>query len=140
MSKTIIVKTPHQDCEILDFGAGRVLQRYGPMRVDRPSLDRSGERELDERAPDWKFTPVAATTEWRSVSEQSSQEWWQKFYSAELTLRLFDNGMLSLNPEHFACAQWVDERLRGCCHMKEIRVGYSYAFSVVASEKKRITP
>jgi len=122
MSKKIIVKTPYAGYELVDFGSGRVLERYGQVLVDRTSLDRGGDRVMSDWSSDWRYTTQAAMNTWRPANQQASPEWTLDYFSTQLPLRLLDNGRPSLIPEHFACVQWLDERLRGCYHLDEIRV------------------
>ncbi len=90
--------------------------------VDRPVLSSEGERNLDGWKPDWRFTPHAAISVWEKTSDRAKPEWTLDCLGSVFTLRLFERGFLSLRPEHFACAQWLSERLQGCYHLDNIRV------------------
>ncbi len=104
-----ILATPADDYELLDFGAGRLLERLGTRTVDRPHPAAAG--CAPARPPwraDWTFT---AGGEWRPRAD-AGREWGVRIAGRALRCTLGAAGDIGLRPDQAACWRWLEDRLR----------------------------
>ncbi len=101
--------------QLLDFGAGRKLERFGPYVFDRPS---PAAQEVPRRNPEaWRQVtarfdrlPEQAGT-W-SGSEPLPEPWSVVLGPLHLELKLTEFGQVGLFPEHASNWDWIAEQVR----------------------------
>lgn len=116
------VDSPSDDYALLDFGAGRKLERMGRWLLDRPAAQAA---ELSpaqaDWQPDWAYNgPRAAAGEWQPVSPLAIEhaaihpqlEWPLRVDGQTLHLRLAAGGQVGLYPEHIRCWRWLRATLQ----------------------------
>jgi len=104
--------TPDQ-YELLDFGAGRKLERFGPVVLDRPCPAAEG---WERAAPQvWSSANAQyerfedGRGEWRSPRAVST--WPLRHPPFQLELRLTEQGQVGVFPEQAANWDWLAQRL-----------------------------
>ena len=121
MIEEFILQTPCGDYELLDFGEGRILERYGDRVIDRPARLAKTPRSTSWDA-DWVYSTHAAVSSWHALRTSTEPEWQLEVEGQTLWVRLYDHGDLGLRPEYLACAQWIEKRLSGLYHLKDLNV------------------
>lgn len=106
--------------QLLDFGAGRKLERFGDVVVDRPAPQATAKPAM----ADWQADVVysgsrVADGEW---SAAQGQEWLANIDGQQMHCRLGKGGQVGVYPEHIACWRWLRERLEACSHIGDLRV------------------
>ncbi len=99
------------DYELLDFGEGARLERFGGLVTDRPAATAWGPRRTPAAwtAADLRFDRDAG---WSGPRGRSLPESWQvKIADLELEARLTEAGQLGLFPEHAAMVGWLEDRV-----------------------------
>lgn len=118
-------KTPHTDSgyELLDFGAGRKLERFGDIVVDRPAPQAQGKPRLESWPADWVYSGSrVGEGKWVATDTNPAGSWTAMIDNQLMHCRIGKGGQVGIYPEHAACWQWVRERLEGCYHIDELRV------------------
>jgi 23S rRNA (cytosine1962-C5)-methyltransferase len=102
------------DYELLDFGQGRKLERFGPIVLDRPSPSADqASRQLPER---WRqaaaqFQGAAGQAgDWR-INSPPSDDWRHVHGRFSLKLRLTEFGHVGLFPEQAENWDWIAGQL-----------------------------
>jgi 23S rRNA (cytosine1962-C5)-methyltransferase len=102
------------DYELLDFGGGRKLERFGPYRIDRPCPSAewlsSGSAALWRQATA-RYDRTAATSGIWTPPDALPTEWPIRLAGFEFLLRPNAFGHLGIFPEHWACWSWVEARV-----------------------------
>ncbi len=122
-TRDAFVATPLGDYELLDFGGGRKLERWGEYLVE--SLDRLaiGEPAGKQWAADWVYVPDPGVNgHWQPTRSGLVREWQVSLDGQSLVCRLDDHGRVGLRGRDIACANWVRQRLEGCYDLDDIRV------------------
>jgi len=109
--------TDWPDYELLDFGAGRKLERFGRMVVDRPCPAAVGLEQAKPQA--WRDAGSGACA-CIFAGERAGEGKWRNFFpelvisagAAKLELAPLPSGQVGLFPEQFANWQWISERCR----------------------------
>lgn len=122
MDSDHIIVTPVDDYELLDFGEGRKLERFGPYVLERPDLLATGARQRKAWEPDWVYRDAAVAGRWRATRPGLPREWAVRMDGVRQYVTLRDDGELGVYPEQLACWRWINERLSGCYHLNEINV------------------
>jgi len=118
-----VIRTPLDDYELIDFGDGRKLERFGPYLVDRPAPQATGPRVLADWRPEWLYTGGrTAAGSWRPRDQKLPDAWPITVDGFTVHLKLAGGGQVGLYPEHVACWRWIGERLHGCYHIENLRV------------------
>ncbi len=101
------------DYELLDFGAGRKLERFGPYILDRPS---PAAIEASPRSPrQWNAAigryerPVGQGGAWR-LRQTIDDRWFLNCSSFNLELKLTEAGHLGVFPEQADNWRWIAEQ------------------------------
>lgn len=114
------------DYELLDFGSGKKLERFGKVIIERPSPAADGRRASRERAEwndaHWKFVRDA-NKGWmqvsKDVSEKENQSEWiwkwkgkiKELSPFELLLKRSPFGHVGVFPEHARSWEWLQSLL-----------------------------
>ncbi len=123
--------------ELVDFGAGRKLERFGPYLIDRPSPAAEHARLRHPNA--WS----AASAQFERVSEEQGSwtclqpvetPWSVTLGRIALELKLTDFGHLGVFPEQAANWSWVDAQVRKAGRPKVLNLfAYTGASTLVAA-------
>jgi 23S rRNA (cytosine1962-C5)-methyltransferase len=102
------------DYQLVDFGGGRKLERFGAYLVDRPAPSAVGNSKL---GPDkWaqaaaSFDRVAGTERRWTIASQIPHDWTVRWRQLQLELKLTDFGHLGLFPEHAGSWAWLADQV-----------------------------
>ena len=97
--------------ELLDFGRGRKLERFGDVIVDRPSPSANG----SPAAPSiWRDAVYfdRETGKWSNTAGVLGHAWRIQFEALQFELLATDTGQVGIFPEQFANWQWLVKKLR----------------------------
>lgn len=118
-----VIPTTISDYELLDFGNGRKLERFGDVVVDRPAPQASGKPGLKVWQADWLYSgKQVGEGRWLAGESQRPDNWTADIDGQLMHCRLGKGGQVGVYPEHVTCWRWVRERLEGCYHIDELRV------------------
>lgn len=96
--------------ELLDFGLGRKLERFGSLILDRPCPAATAARMSDSSK--WSSANIqladnAAPTQWADRQRQLIDDWRASFGAVQFQLRITPFGHVGLFPEHAAQWKWL---------------------------------
>ena len=110
---------PWPDYELLDFGAGRKLERFGELVLDRPCP--AAAREIPHDAALWKTATgkfmgdrAAEGEWWPPLRKWTTKEWSIRApegMSFELSLAALPSGQVGVFPEQAASWQWIAQQV-----------------------------
>lgn len=126
------------DYQLLDFGQGRKLERWGAAVVDRPAPSAEGLPLSDPArwsAATHRFhRRTAQSGEW-SIATEGPELAPLAIASLRFELRLTDSGQLGLFPEQLATWNWLDKFLAAGARPAEVLNLFAYtgASSLVAA-------
>ena len=111
------------DYELIDFGRGRVLERWGDWLLERPDPGAAGEPALPEWEPDWIFVSgIGEPGRWQACGPGQPDCWPVRLPGFEAECCLGPGGRAGPRPREFLAARWVAERLEGCYHIDDLHV------------------
>jgi len=93
--------------ELLDFGAGRKLERFGSIILDRPSP--AAEAFARSLAFDWSLAHGRVDTQGNIVSSRPIEPWKVRFSTLVFNLKLTPFGHVGLFPEQAANWCWLSD-------------------------------
>jgi 23S rRNA (cytosine1962-C5)-methyltransferase len=102
--------------ELLDFGGGRKLERFGPWVLDRPCP--AAEHVAVAAGPLWNAAQAryhrstARGGRWERCAELP-EAWQVQHDGLELELRLTPSGQVGLFPEHVLSCRWLSGSIAG---------------------------
>ena len=115
--------TPAGEYALLDFGAGRKLERWGAYTVDRPDRLAQGKPHESCWAADWTWVgDPGQPGRWQSAREDLPREWTTRIGDQRVPCRLGAHGHVGLQGRDIPCAAWVRSRLEGCYDIEDLRV------------------
>ena len=121
--RDVYIISPLNDYALLDFGAGRKLERFGDIVIDRPAPHANNKPQQTDWKPDWIYSGTRVTDgEWQSQREGLPTDWQVNMSGQDMHCRLGKGGQVGIYPEHAACWHWVGERLEGCDHIDDLKV------------------
>ena len=114
--------------QLLDFGAGRKLERFGSYVLDRPAPAASAP---SREPPLWQSANARYE---RTTGEQGvwsgrarlAESWPVRWEQIVLELKPTDFGHLGLFPEHARCWQWLGERARAAARPPKVLNLFGY--------------
>jgi len=117
------IQTPVDDYELLDFGNGRRLERWGAVVVDRVDRLAQGSPALGEWVPDWSWQVLPdASGAWVPQKPGLGRAWSVSLDGMTADCELLDKGRVNLNPRDIPGRHWIHERLAGVYDLADIRV------------------
>ncbi len=123
--------------ELLDFGNGRKLERFGTYVLDRPSPAAEG---LERRRPElWsaaaaRFQRIDGGAGSWACRGSLAAPWTVRFGGVTLELKLTDFGHLGIFPEQAENWEWIAEQVRQAGRPKVLNLfAYTGASSLVAA-------
>ena len=100
--------------ELLDFGSGRKLERFGDVVVNRPAPQATGNPAMTEWHADWVYSGSrVGEGEW-STSTGKPEQWTAMLEGQLMHCRTGKGGQVGIYPEHVTCWRWISKRLEGC--------------------------
>jgi nitric oxide reductase NorD protein len=122
-TRDALVETPLGGYELIDFGRGRKLERWGQYFVERPDRLAVGEpRSLDWQA-DWIYvSEIGHGGRWEARAGGLPREWTVEIDGDAVPCRLASHGRVGLHGRDIVCARWVRQRLAGCYDIEDLRV------------------
>jgi nitric oxide reductase NorD protein len=118
-----VTATPLGDYALLDFGAGRKLERWGAYTVDRPDRLATGKPAALPWTADWTWVGDAGQPgHWEPAHDGLPREWTVRIGDQDVLCRLGAHGHLGLPGRDIPCAAWVRHRLEGCYDIEDLRV------------------
>jgi 23S rRNA (cytosine1962-C5)-methyltransferase len=103
--------------QLLDFGDGRRLERFGPWVLDRPCPAAEGIARADPDAwatADARFERTTSTEGRWSLARAMPDRWTIAHGPIQLELKRTDFGHLGVFPEHAAIWDWIAKRGQNC--------------------------
>ena len=107
--------SPAIEYELLDFGAGRKLERFGPYVLDRPSPPAVATPRDAPQLWDASRRPLRPRSDGQrgrwSCARPIDAAWQVQFGPLTLELKLTDSGQVGVFPEQAANWQWIAEQV-----------------------------
>nr|MBS0021275.1 class I SAM-dependent methyltransferase [Gammaproteobacteria bacterium] len=122
MANDAFVATPIDDYELLDFGRGRRLERFGRYVLERPDARATGACRRSDWYADWIYVAPLNRGTWEPQRQGLHREWFITIEGLRLTVRLGEGGEVGLRPEEIIGWRWVRQRLEGCYHIADLRM------------------
>ncbi len=122
-TRDVLTATPLGDYELIDFGGGRKLERWGKVVVD--SLDRLASGPPGDRhwQADWIFIEeLGVQGHWDATRSGLPREWTARVGGQDVVCRLDARGHVGLRGRDIPCAQWIRQRIEGCYDLDDINV------------------
>lgn len=111
------------DYALLDFGAGRKLERFGEYTIERPAPHANNKPQLDNWQPDWVYSGLrVADGEWLPQQNNLPTDWRVAIAGQMMHCHLGKGGQIGIYPEHVTCWRWIHERLDGCDFITDLKV------------------
>jgi len=111
------------DYELIDFGNGRKLERWGEYLVECPDRLAKGEPAGRHWSADWIYVDdVGTQNHWEPTRSGLSREWTVMAGNLSVLCRLDERGRVGLRGREILCAEWVRQRIEGCFDIEDIRV------------------
>ncbi len=122
-SQDVIIETPLDDYELLDFGNGRKLECFGPYVLNRPDKRAQGVPRLAHWEADWVYSELGSgKSGWQPASDDLPGAWDITLDGAPLRCVLDEQGRTGVNVRDVACRHWIRERLSGCYDIDDLRM------------------
>jgi len=113
--QSAIVASPLNDYVLLDFGAGRKLERFGEYLLDRPAPHANNSPQQTNWQADWVYSGTRVTDgQWLPQRDDLPTDWKMMMSGQTMHCRLGNGGQVGVYPEHAACWQWLRQRLQAC--------------------------
>jgi 23S rRNA (cytosine1962-C5)-methyltransferase len=123
--------------ELLDFGAGRKLERFGRYVVDRPS--QAADAAACQRPQLWEMADARFERDGNRLGQWTcirsiEPRWYMNFDLLHLELKLSDSGQLGLFPEQVANWRWIAEEVRRASAIRVLNLfAYTGASTLAAA-------
>jgi len=122
-TRDAVVDTPLGEYELLDFGAGRKLERWGEYLVESLDWQAAGGPRDSHWSADWVYVhDPGVRGHWEPTRSGLSREWTTRVGDQAVVCRLDEHGRVALRARELPCAQWVRQRIEGCYDIDDIRV------------------
>jgi len=115
--------TPLDDYELIDFGGGRKLERWGGFVVDSPDRQAGGVPADRHWNADWIYVAdLGVQGHWQPTRSGLPREWTARVGDQDVLCRLDARGHVGLRGRDIPCARWVRQRIEGCYDLDVINV------------------
>ena len=122
-TRDALVQTPLDDYELIDFGAGRKLERWGDYLVESPDRLASGTPASAHWDADWVYVAdVGVQRHWEPTRSGLPREWTVSLGDQQVICRLDARGRVGLHGRDILCGEWVRQRIEGCYDLDDICV------------------
>ena len=133
-TQDVVIETPLDDYELLDFGNGRKLESFGPYVLDRPDTRASGKPKHSDWQADWIFgRPGSGTSGWKPARKGLPAYWELTIDGMRLRCIPSDKARVGINLRDIACQHWIRERMSGCYDIDDLCMLNLFAGSGVLS-------
>jgi 23S rRNA (cytosine1962-C5)-methyltransferase len=116
--------------QLVDFGAGRKLERFGPHLIDRPAPAATAGKAADpaawSRAAARYDRATGSDGKW-TLATDLPDSWTVRWREVALELKLTDFGHLGLFPEHASSWAWLIEQI--ALEQRELTVLNLFAYT-----------
>ena len=127
-TSSVQVDTPLGDYELIDFGAGRKLERWGDFLVECPDRLALGKPASQQWSADWVYVQeLGSGGHWQPTRSGLPREWQVTVNGQQLVCRLDEQGRVGFRGRELSCADWICQRIEGCYDLDEIRVLHLFA-------------
>jgi len=127
-TSSVQVDTPLGDYELIDFGAGRKLERWGDILVECPDRLATGKPASEQWSADWVYVQeLGSGGHWQPTRSGLPREWQATVNGQQLVCRLDEQGRVGFRGRELSCADWICQRIEGCYDLDEIRVLHLFA-------------
>jgi nitric oxide reductase NorD protein len=117
------VETPLDGYELIDFGTGRKLERWGDYLVESPERLATGLPAENNWNADWIYiADVGTRSHWEPTRSGLKREWTVAIGDQTVQCVLDPCGYVGLKGRDIPCAGWVRQRIEGCYDLDDIRV------------------
>jgi len=117
------VVTPFDEYELIDFGNGRKLERWGGYLVESPDRFAVGVPDAKQWSADWTYIADGGVRgHWQPTRSGLPREWSVIVGGQKILCRLDAAGQVGLKGRDIPCAQWIRQRIGGCYDLDDIRV------------------
>ena len=118
-----LAATPAGDYELIDFGAGRKLERWGEIIVEYPDRLATNLPADKHWSADWVYVEeLGSGGRWQPTRSGLPREWQVTVNGQPVVCRLDERGRVGLRGRELPCAEWVRQRIEGCYDIDDIRV------------------
>jgi nitric oxide reductase NorD protein len=115
-----LVVSPADEYELVDFGHGRKLERWGAYLVDRPDRLAGGEPRNPDWQADWVFVEeVGRSGHWEPTRSGLQREWTARVAGQAIRCRLGGSGRVGLHARDWLCGAWLRQRIEGCYDLED---------------------
>jgi nitric oxide reductase NorD protein len=117
------VETPLGDYQLIDFGHGRKLERWGSYVIE--TLDRHAVSEPAKESwqADWIYVDeVGKHGHWQPTRSGLDRQWMVQLGEASVVCHLESRGRVGLRGRDILCGDWIRQRIEGCYDLKEVNV------------------
>ncbi len=122
-TRDALVVSPVDDYELIDFGHGRKLERWGAYLVDRPDRQAVGEPRRSDWQADWVYVEeVGRQGHWEPTRSGLQREWSAWLAGQAVCCRLSSGGRIGLHARDWICGPWLRQRIAGCYDLDELVV------------------
>jgi len=122
-TRDAFVATPLDDYELIDFGGGRKLERWGEYLLESPDRLATGTPATRNWNADWiHVAGVGTRGQWEPTGSGLPSEWVVRVDGQRVVCRLDPRGRVGLHGRDISCARWVRQRIEGCYDLDDIRV------------------
>ena len=117
------VDTPVDDYELIDFGNGRKLERWGEYLVETRDPLAVGEPANEGWQADWIYVDeLGHAGQWEPTRSGLPREWTVMVGGVRVPCRLDPRGRIGLRARDLSCGRWVRERIDGCYDLDDLTV------------------
>jgi nitric oxide reductase NorD protein len=116
------VQTPLDDYELIDFGNGRKLERWGPYTLDRPDRQATGKPRDENWDADWMFLDEVSGGHWEPTGSGLKRQWDVRVGGQRLLCALGATARMGVQARDIVCGNWARSRIEGCYDLEDLRV------------------
>jgi nitric oxide reductase NorD protein len=122
-TRDALVETPLEDYELIDFGRGRKLERWGRYVVETLDRHAVGEPVSESWQADWIYVDeVGQSGHWQPTRSGLDSQWTVRLGGASVICRLESRGRVGPRGRDILCASWIRQRIEGCYDLEEVSV------------------
>jgi nitric oxide reductase NorD protein len=122
-TRDTLVETPLDDYELIDFGRGRKLERWGPYLTETRDRHALGEPAEPSWQPDWIYVEdMGQSGRWQPTRSGLERQWRVQLAGVTVVCRLGAQGRVGLRGRDILCGDWIRQRIEGCYDLEELTV------------------
>ena len=113
-TRDALVETPLDDYELIDFGRGRKLERWGPYVISTLDWHAVAEPGKESWQADWIYVDeVGQSGHWQPTRSGLDRQWTVKLGELSVICRLDSRGRVGPCGRDILCASWIRQRIEG---------------------------